>query len=59
MVLEPLKGYLILEKNNMEFPKFSSAWNFGTKPNSVISVKTIVETIVNHWGSGKYANWKK
>ncbi len=54
-VLEPLKGYLILGKKQYEFPKkFSSAWNFGTKPNSVTSVKTIVETIVNHWGSGKY-----
>ena len=49
-VLEPLKGYLILGKQ-YEIPnKYSSAWNFGTKPNSVTNVKTIVETIVKNWG---------
>ena len=54
-VLEPLKGYLILGKKQYEIPnKYSSAWNFGTKPNSVTNVKTIVETIVKNWGSGKY-----
>ena len=48
-VLEPLKGYLILGKKQYEIPnKYSSAWNFGTKPNSVTNVKTIVETIVKN-----------
>ena len=53
-VLEPLKGYLMLAKSQYLVPeKFSSAWNFGTKANSVTNVKTIVKTLVDHWGSGK------
>ena len=53
-VLEPLKGYLILAKKQFEQPnKYSSAWNFGTKPNSITDVKTIVKMIVRRWGSGK------
>ena len=53
-VLEPLKGYLILAKKQYEKPSnFSSAWNFGTNPNSLTTVKKIVEYIINFWGSGK------
>ena len=54
-VLEPLKGYLILAKKQYLDPaKYSSSWNFGTKPNSITNVKTIVKTIVDHWGEGKF-----
>ncbi len=53
-VLEPLKGYLILAKKQFENPKkYSSAWNFGNKSKSVVSVSQIVEYIINFWGSGK------
>ena len=53
-VLEPLKGYLILAMKQYHNPKkFSGAWNFGTKPNSVTSVKSIVNYITDFWGSGK------
>lgn len=53
-VLEPLKGYLILAKKQYKDPnKFSSAWNFGTTPNSLTSVKSIVNYIIEFWGSGK------
>ena len=53
-VLEPLKGYLILAKKQYESPKkFSGAWNFGTRANSLTDVKTIVSFIIKFWGSGK------
>ena len=52
--MEPLKGYLILAKKQYKDPnKFSSAWNFGTTPNSLTSVKSIVNYIIEFWGSGK------
>ena len=53
-VLEPLKGYLMLAKKQYQSPKnYSSAWNFGTTPNSLTSVKSIVKFIIEFWGSGK------
>ena len=43
-VMEPLKGYLILAMKQFKKPfKYSSAWNFGTEPRSITSVKVIVE----------------
>lgn len=52
-VLEPIKGYLILAMKQFKKPdKYSGAWNFGTKPNSVTSVKKIVNLIIKFWGSG-------
>lgn len=54
LVLEPLKGYLILAKKQFENPnKYSGAWNFGTNPNSKTDVKKIVEYIIKFWSSGK------
>ena len=53
-VLEPLRGYLVLAKNQYINPKkYSSAWNFGTKPNTLTTVHNIVKYIINFWGSGK------
>lgn len=53
-VLEPLKGYLILAKKQyFNSKKYSSAWNFGTTANSLTSVKSIVNYIIEFWGSGK------
>jgi CDP-glucose 4,6-dehydratase len=53
-VLEPLRGYLILAKKQYQEPKkYSDAWNFGTKNNSVKSVKEIVEYMILFWGKGK------
>ena len=58
-VLEPLNGYLILAKKQYESPhKFSGAWNFGSNPNSVVSVKKITELIIQFWGSGKIRSKK-
>jgi len=53
-VLEPLRGYLILAHKQYLNPlKYSGAWNFGTKPNSLTDVKTLVVHIINFWGTGK------
>jgi len=53
-VLEPLRGYLMLAKKQFQEPKkYSDAWNFGTKNNSVKSVKEIVDYMISFWGSGK------
>jgi len=52
-VLEPLRGYLVLAKEQFKnSKKYSSAWNFGTKPNTVTNVKTIVNHLVKFWGTG-------
>ena len=54
LVLEPIKGYLILAKKQFENPlKFSGAWNFGTEPSSVTNVKQIVKYMIEFWGQGK------
>jgi CDP-glucose 4,6-dehydratase len=54
-VLEPLKGYLILAKKQYLNPKkYSGAWNFGTTPNSLTNVKSIVKYIIEFWGTGNF-----
>ena len=59
-VLEPLKGYLILAKQQYQKPaKFTSCWNFGTEPNTVTSVKTIVKYFIDFWGKGNFSISKK
>ena len=53
-VLEPLRGYLILAKKQYQEPKkYSGAWNFGTKNNSIKSVKEIVDYMILFWGKGR------
>ena len=53
-VLEPLKGYLMLAEKQFKNPKkYSGAWNFGTRPNSLTSVKSIVNFIIKFWGKGR------
>ena len=60
LVLEPLKGYLVLAKKQFENPKkFSGAWNFGTEANSVTDVQKIVEYMIKYWGYGKMKSIKK
>ena len=58
-VLEPLKGYLVLAEKQYKNPKkFSSAWNFGTNPNSLTNVKAIADYIIKFWGSGRIKTQK-
>ena len=53
LVLEPLKGYLILAEKQFNHPsKYSGAWNFGTETKSSVSVRKIVEFIIKFWGKG-------
>jgi CDP-glucose 4,6-dehydratase len=50
-VLEPLSGYLMLAERLWDDPKtFSSEWNFGPDPDSVRSVRWLVDRIASHWG---------
>ncbi len=52
-VLEPINGYLILGKKTFENPKkYSEAWNFGSKKNTVTSVHEVVKKIIEYWGGG-------
>ncbi len=51
--IRAVKGLLILALKQYVNPqKYASAWNFGTKPNTLTSVKKIVEYIISFWGSG-------
>ncbi len=52
-VLEPLSGYLLLASKMYEHPtRFCSAWNFGPRHASAITVGKIVDMIIAIWGSG-------
>ena len=55
-VLEPLSGYLLLASKAFHkgYNKYSGSWNFGPDPGKVFPVKTIVDKIVECWGSGKW-----
>ena len=44
---------MLAKKQYIEPKKYSDAWNFGTKNNSVKSVKEIVNYMISFWGSGK------
>jgi len=54
-VLEPLSGYLLLgSKMHKDGKRYSSAWNFGTNDNDIITVEEIVKSAINNWGNGDY-----
>lgn len=53
-VLEPLSGYLLIGAKLLSDPKkYSGAWNFGPRADSVRKVKVLVETLVDFWGNGE------
>lgn len=53
-VLEPLSGYLLLASRMYKNPtRFCSAWNFGPKHVSAITVGEIADMIISIWGSGR------
>ena len=55
-VLEPLYGYLLLaSKMYKDEQKYSGAWNFGPKHNSILTVEEMVKKVIKYWGRG---NWK-
>ena len=52
-VLEPLSGYLILAAKIYSNPeKYSGAWNFGPRGESIRTVHDLAERIVKFWGTG-------
>jgi CDP-glucose 4,6-dehydratase len=53
-VLEPLRGYLILASKMYENgTDYSGGWNFGPDFESMVSVETIVNIIIEKWGNGQ------
>ncbi len=56
LVLEPLRGYLMLAKKMWEGDgKFSGAWNFGSDPDYLFSVEDIVKKVIKFTGKGSYS----
>lgn len=54
-VLEPLGGYLLLGTRMVNDPAaFGEAWNFGPATADCLMVKTLVETAIATWGTGRY-----
>ena len=54
-VLEPLNGYLLLASKMHEDPEiFSGPWNFGPDPDSIITVKEVVEKVLKYYGKGSW-----
>ena len=55
-VLEPLGGYLMLCQNAYQnTEKYSEGWNFGPSQQVSVSVRNVVDTLVEFWGEG--AKW--
>jgi len=54
-VLEPIFGYLLLGSLLYAGGKaYTGPWNFGPLPDHAVSVKKLVELIIECWGSGSY-----
>lgn len=54
-VLEPLRGYLLLGYLLHHMPvAFSGAYNFGPQPADHLTVRQVVETAIEAWGSGRW-----
>ena len=53
-VLEPISGMLMLAERMYKNIEFSGNWNFGPESHRVITVKELVETFIDLWGSGNY-----
>ncbi len=53
-VLEPLSGYLLLAAKIYRNPgEYSGAWNFGPGGESIRTVQSLVEKIIEFWGTGE------
>jgi len=54
-VLEPLNGYLLLASKMHNDPEiYSGPWNFGPNPDSIITVKEVVEKVLKYYGKGSW-----
>jgi CDP-glucose 4,6-dehydratase len=55
-VLEPLQGYLLLAARLQNNPALADAWNFGPQEKQGITVRAIVEELIELWGSGSWVH---
>jgi len=56
-VLETLNGYLCLAEAMHKAPKTHwGAWNFGPNHDSIITVGSVVEEVIEQWGSGDWVS---
>jgi CDP-glucose 4,6-dehydratase len=54
-VMEPLLGYLILGQKLNSHPRgYSQAYNFGPNVENALSVKDMLQIVIEKWGSGQY-----
>jgi len=53
-VLEPVYGMLLLTKKMFNSTRFSGAWNFGPISEMNVTVREIVDKVIELWGKGKY-----
>ena len=53
-VLDPISGMLELAQKMCSNLEFSGDWNFGPVNSKPITVRELVETIINYWGAGSY-----
>ncbi|NQY67968.1 MAG: CDP-glucose 4,6-dehydratase [Flavobacteriales bacterium] len=51
-VLEPIRGYLELAKRQYEGEDLNGGWNFGPERSSMVTVKEVIDLIIEKWGSG-------
>jgi CDP-glucose 4,6-dehydratase len=55
LVLEPLAGYLWLgAKLLQEGGEYAEAWNFGPREQAAVTVRELVQTLIEGWGSGEW-----
>lgn len=56
-VLEPLGAYLLLAAKMSEDPvRYSSAFNFGPRPEDMLTVEELTKIFLNCFGTGNYKN---
>jgi len=53
-VLEPVHGMLLLTKKMFNSTRFSGAWNFGPNNEMEVTVREIVDKVIELWGKGKF-----
>ena len=51
-VLEPIRGYLELAMRQYEGEDLNGGWNFGPERSSMVTVKEVIDLIIDQWGSG-------
>lgn len=58
-VLEPLSGYLWLAASMFtDTMSYNQAWNFGPSGAVMVSVRDVVDLLIEQWGGGEYRLYK-